>query len=179
MFMLIDIYIQSKTDAPNESNKVQARPYQFNDGIATHFATSCPICGSGIWVEANELTIVGELFFYWCEECGAGKHNEIDPMIDPFINPISVAISESSLDSNLDDASEAIDIANETVQEKFKSLGVNVKDVNVKELEPEPKKHKPEPNPEPDLNLGIEQEPAGEPGSDNNEELMAILEKLG
>jgi len=76
-----------------------ARPYDFINGVPHMYATTCPQCGHGIFVDL--AMIVAESVS--CDNCGAGKTTEIPAFIDPFVNPIIAGkIAEYQLDPDLD-----------------------------------------------------------------------------
>jgi len=123
-FQLIEVYVQEPTTKPDDTLKVSARPYEFEDELPSKYATTCPQCGQGIWFERCDIHTTVDKFFITCPECNQGFTTPIPPMVDPFVNPVSEKISETVLDPDLSKAQDPIEPGQRTVQEKLASAGV-------------------------------------------------------
>ncbi len=87
-YALIDIVIHQTT--------VSARPFEFDNGKATKYATMCPYCAQGIIFTPDDITKNG----IRCPECKIGEPTKVPDFIDIFLNPIeSKKILESSIDN--------------------------------------------------------------------------------
>ena len=123
-FELIEVYVQEPTIDTNDDFKVSARPYEFEDDTPSKFATSCPHCGQGIWLEREDIHAAVDKFFISCPSCNVGSTATALPAIDPFINPVTEKIAETVLDPDLSKAQDPIKLDSRTVQKKFSDAGV-------------------------------------------------------
>ena len=101
-----------------------ARPYQFDDDIATDFTTTCPHCGHGILFNIDQTTNLGVS----CPNCHKGEIPKVEPQIDPFQNPVAAGkINLVDLDPDLTDVGKYEDqaVAEINVHDKLKSLGLD------------------------------------------------------
>lgn len=80
--------------------EIDARPYEFVEDTATKFASVCPHCAQGIFIDATEIKEDGTVI---CPECKAGQEQQIPDMQDPFVNPINHSVSAVSLDPDITD----------------------------------------------------------------------------